>query len=488
MKQLSSLDAQFLHVESSTSTGHVGVLCVLDPSTVPVGALTLESVRDLMEQRLHLVPTFRQRLVEVPLGLGLPYWVDDPGFDLEYHLREIALPQPGDEWQLGEQIARIHARPLDRARPLWEMYLVHAVEGDRAALYTKIHHAAIDGVTGAEVLATLLDVTPDPRPADEPEQEWAPDALPGLVEVAVRTTAANALSTARTLATLPWSLSHLADLPGAGNVPGAAQVSRVAEAAVALTSRRISPRHRTARHLPVPHTPFNGALTPHRRIAYGSVSLEVVKKVKNAWGLTVNDVVMAMTTTALRRWLLDHDALPDIPLVAAVPVSVRGKEQQAEGNQISVMLASLPTHVADPADRLRAVHESMLEAKESFEAVPATLLQDLSAVLPTGLSSLSSKAVFQLATAPGPPFNLLVSNVPGPQLPLYVAGAKVDGIHPLSVVTSLTGGLSVTLFSYDGRLDFGLVACREMMPDLWHVIGYLSDAVEELAALADTTT
>ena len=485
MKQLTSLDAQFLNVESSTTTGHVGALLPLDPSTAPGGELTLESVRDLMEQRLHLCPTFRQRLIEVPLGLGLPYWVDDPDFDLEYHLRDVALPAPGDEQQLGEQVARIHSRPLDRSRPLWEMYLIHGVGGDGAALYYKIHHAAIDGVSGGEILATLLDSTVEPREVGLPDDDWAPQQLPSLAEVIARTSVANAQLTAHSLVRLPRSLSYLADLPGAANFPGARQVSAVADAALAMTSRRIRPRQHTARALEVPHTPFNGPITAHRRFAYGSVPLEQVKKIKNAFELTVNDVVMALTTTALRRWLLDHDALPTIPLVAAVPVSVRAHGAEGiAGNQISVMIASLPTQIADPVDRLEAVHASMLEAKDSFEALPATLLQDLSAVLPTALSGLSSKALFQLATVPGLPFNLFVSNIPGPQVPLYVAGARVQGIHPVSAVSRVTGGLNLTLFSYDGALNFGLIACREMVPDLWKMIGYLADAADELITAA----
>jgi len=292
-------------------------------------------------------------------------------------------------------------------------------------------------------------------------------------------------ATAHSLVRLPRSLSYLADLPGAANFPGARQVSAVADAALAMTSRRIRPRQHTARALEVPHTPFNGPITAHRRFAYGSVPLEQVKKIKNAFELTVNDVVMALTTTALRRWLLDHDALPTIPLVAAVPVSVRADGAEGiAGNQVSVMIASLPTHIADPVDRLEAVHASMLEAKDSFEALPATLLQDLSAVLPTALSGLSSKALFQLATVPGLPFNLFVSNIPGPQLPLYVAGARVQGIHPVSAVSRVTGGLNLTLFSYDGALNFGLIACREMVPDLWKMIGYLADAADELITAA----
>ena len=489
MKQLTSLDAQFLNVETATTTGHVGAVLVLDPSTAPGGELTLDGFRDLWAARVHLVPLLRQRLVEVPLGLGFPYWVDDPHFDLEYHLREIALPSPGDEHQLAEQVSRIHARSLDRSRPLWEAYLVQGLEGGRAAVYAKVHHAVIDGISGAEILTAILDVTVEPREVEPPQREWQPEPMPSPVELLARGVASTAVTTGRVLTTLPRTLPHLIDLPGAANIPGARAVSDVADAVVSLATQRIQPRRTDDRDLTAPRTPMNGAITAHRRFAYGSVPLEDVKKVKNAFGLTVNDVVMAMTTTALRRWLLDHDALPSIPLVGAVPVSIRGEDDDSvAGNQISVMLAHLPTHVADPTQRLQEVAESMAVAKEQFEAVPATILQDLSAAIPTALSGLASRALFRLVTVPGPPFNLFVSNVPGPQLPLYVAGARVEGIHPVSAVTDLTGGLNITLFSYDGKLDFGLIACRELVPDVWNLIGYLAEALAELVSLADSAS
>jgi diacylglycerol O-acyltransferase / wax synthase len=191
---------------------------------------------------------------------------------------------------------------------------------------------------------------------------------------------------------------------------------------------------------------------------------------------------MTLASSALRRWLLDHDALPEVPLVAAVPVSIRIDDEQ--GNQISVMLAELPTHLRDAEERLHFMKASMADAKRAFEATPASLLQDLSALVPTALSGLAARALFRLATVPGVPFNLFVSNVPGPQLPLYIAGARVEGIYPVSAVTDMTGGLNITLFSYDGALDFGLIACREMVPDVWNLIGYLQDAMAEMVALA----
>lgn len=481
MRQLTSLDVQFLHAESPTTVVHVGSLVVVDPSTAPGGRWDLETVRAVLEPRLHTSPPLRQRLVEVPFGLGRPYWIEDAGFDIEFHLRELALPSPGTREQLGEQVARIHARPLDRRRPLWEAYVITGLEDGRAAYYSKVHHAAIDGVSGEEILETLMDLTPEPREVDAEEPPGEP--TPTTLELLGRGLTSAARNPVEVLRFVPRSLSFLDQLPGASNFPGAGLLSSTA----GLVNRALGGgRHVGHRDLHAPRTPFNGPITPHRRFAYGSVPLDDVKRVKNHFDMTVNDVVMTLTATALRRWLLDHDALPSTPLVAAVPVSVRTDDSlRSHGNEVSVMTAELPTHLADPEERLTFMRASMHEAKRHFEAVPATILQDLSHVLPTALSGLAARALFHLATVPGVLFNLFVSNVPGPQVPLYVAGAKVEGIYPASAVSDYTGGLNITLFSYDGHLDFGLIACREMVPDLWNLIGYLQEAMAELAALAE---
>jgi diacylglycerol O-acyltransferase len=485
MRQLSALDAQFLNVESPTTVGHVGSLILVDPSTAPGGRWGLDAVRAVLEPRLHLAAPFRQRLVEVPLGLGRPYWVRDPHFDIEFHLRELALPAPGTREQLAEQVARIHARPLDRTRPLWEAYVITGLEDGRAAYYSKVHHAAIDGISGAEILEAIMDLTPEAREVP-PEDEEAAEPVPSTLGLVRRGLTAAALNPVQALRFVPRSIGYLDQLPGASNFPGVRLLGSTAELLGATMGETLGGTlggrgpvgHRA---LQAPRTPFNGSITPHRRFSYGSVPLDDVKRVKDHFGLTVNDVVMALTASALRRWLLDHDALPGTPLVAAVPVSVRaGDGPGAHGNEVSVMTAELPTHLADPLQRLEFTRASMAEAKRHFEPVPATILQDLSHVLPTALSGLAARALFRLATVPGALFNLFVSNVPGPQLPLYVAGAKVEGIYPASAVTDFTGGLNITLFSYDGHLDFGLVACREMVPDVWHLIGYLQDALAEL--------
>ncbi len=484
MKQLTALDAQFLLVESPTTTGHVGSLVILDPSTAPQGSWGLDDIRAVMETRLHLAPPLRQRLVEVPLGIGRPYWVEDPHFDIEFHLREVALPSPGSLEQLGEQVARIHARPLDRTRPLWEAYAITGLEGGGAAFYSKIHHAAIDGISGAEILEAVMDLGPEPRLVER-EEAAAPGQIPSTVSLLAGGLRSLALSPLELVRTVPRSLSYLDQIPGAANVPGVRLVSSVAAGVGSVLGHdRVE---LDGRNLRVPRTPLNGPITAHRRFAFGSVPLSDVKRAKDHFEMTVNDLVMTMTASALRRWLLDHDALPSTPLVAAVPVSVRTEDQQGTlGNQVSVMVATLPTDVRDPVARAEAMRESMQEAKRHFDAVPASILQDLSTAVPSALSGLAARALFRLATLPGLPFNLFISNVPGPQIPLYVAGARVEGIYPVSAVTDMTGGLNITLFSYDGHLDFGLIACREMVPDVWNLVGYLEDALAELlAALPD---
>ena len=481
MRQLTSLDAQFLNVESPTTTGHVGSLIVLDPSTAPGGTWNVDTVRDVLEPRLHLAAPLRQRLVEVPLGLGRPYWVDDPHFDIEFHLRELALPGLGDPEQLGEQVARIHARQLDRSRPLWEAYVITGLADGRAAFYSKIHHAAIDGVSGSEILETIMDLSPEPREVVPELEPFVPRPMPGTVDLVRRGLASMAVNPVEVLRTVPKSLTYLDELPGAANVPGVRLLSEAAGVVGRLFGQEVP--ELDARDLRAPRTPLNGPITAHRRFAYGSVPMADVKRVRNHYGMTVNDVVMTLVAATLRRWLLDHDALPATPLVGAVPVSVRTENQKGElGNQVSVMVAALPTDVADPAARAEAMRASMLEAKRHFVAVPASLLQDLSHAVPTALSGLAARALFRLATLPGVPFNLFVSNVPGPPRPLYVAGARVEGIYPVSAVTDMTGGLNVTLFSYDGHLDFGFIACREMVPDVWHLVDYLAAALDELLA------
>jgi diacylglycerol O-acyltransferase len=484
MRQLSPLDAQFLNAETSTTLVHVGSLTIVDPAGSPRGDLTVEDLRELIGGRLHLIGPLRWQLHEVPLGLDLPYWVESDEFDLEYHIREIALVAPGTDEQLGEQVARLAARPLDRSRPLWECYLIHGLENGRKALYTKVHHSAIDGVSGAEVLAVIMDATPEPREVEPPDPDAEPDEAPGTARAVLRGVWKVAARPARFLLNAPTMLPHVLDLPGAQTIPGVPQVAKVVGTVTRMAGLSVVGDRPDPAPVP-PRTPFNGPITPHRRFAFTSLPLEGVKEVKNAFGLTVNDVVMALCTTVLRTWLVEHDALPRSPLVAAIPVSVRTPEQMGTaGNQIAFMLTALPTHEHDPAQRLEDLHTSLLEAKERFDAVPAQLLQEYSSVLPQALHGLASRTLLRALTMGAPPFNLFISNVPGPQLPLYTAGSRVTGSFPVSAVSDAGGGINITVMSYDGHLDFGIIVCREMVPDVWDMARGLHDAMDELLEMA----
>ena len=474
MRQLTGLDAAFLALETPGVYGHVGSVCILDAANAPE-PVTLDTLTRLLESRLHLVPVFRRRLAEVPFGFDQPYWIEDPDFDIEFHVREIALPAPGDDKQLAEQAARLHARPLDRSRPLWELYLISGLSGGRAAVYSKVHHAAIDGVGGNDVLAALLDLTPRGRDL-EPAPPWSGDHVPGPVELLTRSAVSmwgHPARAVRLSTQLASSLPGIMRNTAMPRLPVLDRLRRRSQSAVLNQSS-----------LRAPATPFNKRISPHRRWAFCTVSLSDVKKVKNAQGCTVNDVVMALCTGALRRWLLEHDALPDAPLIAAVPVSVRSDAQQgAGGNRVSTMIAPIPTDVADPGQRLALVHEAMRAAKEQHGALPADLLADAAQFAMPALAGQAARLNARLRLLEWlSPFNLFISNVPGPNIALYYAGARLLAYYPLSAIAH-GQGLNMTVMSYEDGLHFGLLSCRELVPDLDALAHYLVDELDELLAL-----
>jgi diacylglycerol O-acyltransferase / wax synthase len=473
MRQLTGLDASFLAFETANSTGHVGGLCILDPSGAPK-PLTLARLTEVLGERLPLVPVLRRKLLNVPLGLDQPYWVDDADFDIEYHIREIALPRPGSDAQLNEQVARLHARPLDRSRPLWEIYLITGLARRRAAVYTKIHHAAIDGVSGTELLTVLLDLTPGGRelPAAKP---FRPVRPPGPVTLAALATARLAwrpVQTAQVAAELVRVLPSMAPAVSA-IVGGMLGLGRGDGGVISTMPGR------------APATPFNKPITPHRRFAFRSVDLDSVKTVKKAFGVSVNDVVMAMCAGALRRWLAERDALPGPPLIAMIPVSVRDPSSKAAmGNKVSAMLAALPTNVADPGERVEIVHAATQIAKSQQAAIPQGLIDQVSDFSPPALTARAARVVFATGVLHRlPPFNVCISNVPGPNVPVYLCGAKLLAHYPVSVITD-GQGLNITLVGYLGRLHFGLVSCRELVPDLDVLADYLVDELDELLKAA----
>jgi WS/DGAT/MGAT family acyltransferase len=476
MRQLTSLDAQFLALETPRQSGHVAGLAILDTSTTPTGELTLADIQSLIAERLPLLPPLRWRLREVPFGLDYPYWADDIDFDLDFHVRELALPAPGDDDQLAEQVARIVSRPLDRAKPLWELYLVHGLESGHTAMLTKIHHAVIDGISGAEIMGLLLDLEPEGRQLPVPARWGDDDPPPGDLGMLARGLLGLPRYPVRALRSLPAAVPNLQETPFS-TLPGAGTVGRVAKA---VTGRNGSstPRERMV----APKTSFNGRVSAHRRFAFGQLSLDDVKAVKNFHGVTVNDVVVALCAGAVRRWLLEHDELPGEPLVAQIPVSVRTDEQIGTyGNRIMLMSAPLFTEEAEPIRRLQRTHDALDGMKERHRALPANLLQDANHFIPPAVFSRAARVTFRLATSgPGrPTWNLVISNVPGPQLPLYCAGARLVANYPVSVITDGLG-LNITVMSYCGSLDFGIVADREQMPDVGRLMGWLGESLAEL--------
>ncbi|MDQ6749086.1 MAG: wax ester/triacylglycerol synthase family O-acyltransferase [Candidatus Dormibacteraeota bacterium] len=477
MRQLTSLDAQFLAMETPRQYGHVSGIAVLDPSSAPGKKLALADIQQLIADRLPLLPPFRWRLAEVPFGLDYPYWIDDPDFDLDFHVRELALPRPGTDEQLSEQVARIFSRPLDRSRPLWELYLIHGLKGGRVALLTKIHHAVVDGMSGAEILGVLLDLAPEGREAP-PAYAGAGAQVPGQVEMLARGVLGLPRYPLRLLESLPRALPSIEEVAIYDALPGARELARAARGvqhALGLGGE-VNEREQ----LVPPRTSFNGRVSPHRRLALGRMSLDAVKAVKNAHGCTVNDVIVSICAGAVRRWLLLHGELPDTPLVAQIPVSVRTTEQQGTfGNRIMLMSAPLFTDEPGPIRRLQRTHEAMSDMKERHRAMPADLLQDATNFIPPAVFSRAARLTFAISSNARPTWNLVVSNVPGPQFPLYCAGARLDALYPVSVVTDGMG-LNITVMSYLGQLHFGIVADREMVPDVALLTRWLHDELRAI--------
>jgi diacylglycerol O-acyltransferase / wax synthase len=481
VRQLTSLDAQFLAVETPRTYGHVGGLAVYEPSTAPRGRLEIADVCELVSERLHLLPPFRWRLVKVPLGLDHPYWIEDPDFDLDFHIREAAVPPPGDDRKLAELVARIFARPLDRSRPLWELYLIHGLEGGRVAMLTKVHHSVVDGVSGAEILSVLLDLSPEGREIPSPEPGHDGERAPGDLEMLGRGLIGLPQQPLRALRALPSIVPNLLDVPGVGRVPAMGTFGRVASRVRGLAGRaRTDPRVLEMQTAPVPRTRFNAPISAHRRFAFGSISLDTVKALKNELGITVNDVVVALCATAVRDWLIERDELPAEPLVSMIPVSVRAEhERGAFGNRVSMMIVPIPTNVDDPRERLLQAHEYLRGAKERHRAIPANLLTDATAFIPPAVAALAARTTLDIMGRLRPPLNLVISNVPGPRDRLHCAGAQLQAHFPVSVIADGVG-LNMTAMSYRDHIDFGIVADRDMLTDAWPLMDNVRSSCDEL--------
>ena len=483
MRQLSGLDATFLHMESKTTFGHVSGLGLysrptpdFDPYEVVFGRFAALAG--------HVGP-LHQKLHSVPFGLDHPYWVADENFDLEYHVRHLGLAPPGNEMQLTEQVARIFGRALDRTRPLWEVYVIEGLEDGRWALMTKFHHSSIDGGAGVVLLNMLTDSSPEPRndylPVPIPEE-----AAPGEMEMLRTAVTKLAVNPVRSVRLQLRVMQGLMDSLG---IAPASQVTRTVRRTVRAVTRRPDAQHPTAAErvrlplTPAPPTPWNRTITAHRRFAMRSAPLDTLKALKSASGGTVNDIVMAICAGALRSYLLRHDALPDRPLRAMVPVSFRtGEEEVPWTNMVSGIVADLPTDCADPVERVEQCHEAMEVAKRQFELIPADAIaqgaQATSPLLATAATRLASSLRWA-DRANVLPTNVVISNVPGPRTPLWFGGAQLENYVPLSIVTDGMG-LNITVHSYLDRLDFGLIACRELVPDLWDLLDMHFEEIDTL--------
>ena len=471
MRQLSGLDASFLHLENSRTFGHVSGLALYSRPSADFDPY--EVVYRRFEALAGHVGPLHEKLLDVPLGLDHPYWVVDDDFDLDYHIRHLGLAPPGDDNQLAEQVARIFGRALDRSRPLWEVYVIEGLHDGRWALMTKFHHSSIDGGAGVVMLNMLTDPDPDASSALAPIP-IEPEELPSGAQLAQRAVAKIAADPVKAIR---LGLRVGQGIAGSLGVPSLEEGVRRVRRTVRRVSRRVDPENPVSRvRLPLtpgPPTPWNRTITAHRRFAMRSASLENLKAIKSESGGTVNDIVMAICTGALRNYLIGHDALPDRPLRAMVPVSFRtGDEQVPWTNMVSGIVADLPTNVADPAERVAKCHEAMEAAKRQFELLPADVIADGAQATSPILAAAASRLASRLRWADRAnllPFNVVISNVPGPRAPLYLSGAKMENYIPISIVTDGMG-LNITVHSYLDRLDFGLIACRELVPDLWHLL------------------
>jgi diacylglycerol O-acyltransferase / wax synthase len=469
--RLTALDSTFLHLEDHSSAHmHVASVMVFEGN-----APTLQELVEHVLGRLHLVPRYRQRLAYVPFDQGRPLWVDDPHFNPYYHIRHTALPKPADDVALKQLAGRLFSQRLDRSKPLWEIWLVQSMAGERFALVAKTHHALVDGISGVDITTVLFDTAPEPAPT-APASPWSAKPLPGQAKL------------------LGEALVERSTVP-AEMARGARALLRAPRRAAGQLKRSLASVGATTLagiNAPAPPSPFNVDIGPHRRYTFVDAELATLKSIKDSLGGTLNDVVLASVTLALGRYLRrkGHDTAssPHRPgtgkgdglvLKAMVPVSVRSKEQRgALGNQVAAMWAPLPVGVENPAECLREIAAAMADLKQGGQAVGAQVLTNLAGFAPPTI--LSQAARLQ---ARQPFFNLVVTNVPGPQFPLYLLGHRLQRLYPV-VPLAQRQALGIAVMSYDGHLGFGLLGDYDALPDLEDIANDLDWAISSLASSA----
>jgi diacylglycerol O-acyltransferase len=452
--RLTATDASFLAQEGPSSHMHVGAVMIFEGP--PPG---YDDFVTQIRSRLHLVPRYRQKLAFPPLETGRPVWIDDPSFNLEYHVRHTALPSPGSEGQLRALAARIHSQQLDRAKPLWETWLVQGLEGNRFALISKTHHAVVDGISGVDLATVLFDAQPVPPELPHEGEPWRPQPEPSALDLAAR----GIRGMVRTPFELAGRAAAAATRPN--EALGATRVALEGLGEVAWQTLN-----------PAPETPLNVEIGPHRRVAWLREELDDFKLVKNAFGGTVNDVVLTVVSGGLQKWLRSRGTRTEgLELRALVPVSIRTDEQHHQlGNRLAAMRGPLPVYVEDPVARLRVVRAAMDGLKESKQAVGAEVLAGVQNFTPPTLMAQASRLNFSTRL-----FNLLVTNVPGPQFPLYMLGRELQDLFPVAFLPR-EHALAVAIMSYNGSMDFGLLGDYDAMHDLDDFGAMVDDSLQEL--------
>lgn len=455
MQRLSGLDASFLYFETRSQLLHVCGLIVLDISEME-GGYSFEALRRELDRRITAMPPFRRKLHDSLLNVDHPVWIEDESFDVDHHLHRIGIPAPGGDRELADLCAHLASQPIDRSMPLWQMYIIEGLPDGRVAVFAKMHHSTVDGVTGANMLSQLCTLTPEQPALDE---ELVEETAGGssVLEMAV----GGALSRMAT----PWRLASL--LPGTlGVLPS--WINR-ARKGLAMPAPFTAPR-----------TPFNRTITGHRSLSFASVDLEDVKRIKNTFGTTVNDVVLAVCSTALRKYLDQLDALPSKPLVAMVPMSVHAAESRPGTNRVSGMFMSLSTDIDDPVGRLEAIRDANVVAKDHTNALDANLLTDWAQFAGPSVFGSAVRMYSRLRLSERHPVvhNLVISNVPGPNFPLYFLGAKIEKMLPMGPIFH-GAGLNCTVMSLDGSLHFGFIGCKDLVPDPWPLADAVQDAMDE---------
>ena len=462
VKPISGMDAAFLYVETPTSPMHIGSVAIIE------GSIEFEKFRSTILSRLHMIPKLRKRLVYVPFSIDYPYWVDDPNFDIDMHIHHIALPKPGNWKTLRKVTSQIFSEPLDQSRPLWSFTFVEGLDDipqvpkGSVAIVSKIHHVAIDGMGGAGLLGLLFDFTPEIKEIPEP-RPYQPKPLPNELAMVLKST----LSFVEKPLKFPKLISEA--------------ISATFKAGV-LT--RVKKEKLPTAPFTAPPTPLNGLISPHRKWNSAILSLERIKAVKSIMQTTFNDVLLAICAGALRKYLLEKEKLPQKPLVAMVPISTRATgEEGLEGNQISSMLIQLATQIEDPIERLEAIHVNAIREKTYQGAIGAKTLANMAEAVPFGIAHQAARLYsrFHIAEMHKPVFNVTITNVPGPQFPLYLNGHKLLSIMGMAPIIDGMG-LIITIFSYNGQVTISPTSDAKSMPDINVFTRYLRESANELEA------